>query len=269
MSNSAVVETSVETVALAIREAELSKKAIAPVRPQLGGESADVDIAYAVQEANTQRALVEGRRLVGRKIGLTSVAVQKQLGVDAPDFGMLFADMSYGDGEAIPAGLLIQPKVEAEIALIINKDVTQEKHTYADIISATEYALPAIEVVDSRIENWKISLIDTVADNASSAAYVLGSRPVKLENLDLVNCKMTMTRAGEVVSQGVGKACLSNPLNAAVWLADEMVRRGRPLLAGDIILTGALGPMVVANAGDEFLVEIEGFGSVTATFAAA
>ena len=269
MSNSAVVETSVETVALAIREAELSKKAIAPVRPQLGGESADVDIAYAVQEVNTQRALVEGRRLVGRKIGLTSVAVQKQLGVDAPDFGMLFADMSYGDGEAIPAGLLIQPKVEAEIALIINKDLTQEKHTYADIISATEYALPAIEVVDSRIENWKISLIDTVADNASSAAYVLGSRPVKLENLDLVNCKMTMTRAGEVVSQGVGKACLSNPLNAAVWLADEMVRRGRPLLAGDIILTGALGPMVVANAGDEFLVEIEGFGSVTATFAAA
>ena len=269
MSNSAVVETSVETVALALREAELSKNAIAPVRPQLGGESADVNIAYAVQEANTQRALAEGRRLVGRKIGLTSVAVQKQLGVDSPDFGMLFADMSYGDGEAIPAGLLIQPKVEAEIALIINKDLTQEKHTYADIISATEYALPAVEVVDSRIENWKISLIDTVADNASSAAYVLGSRPVKLENLDLVNCKMTMTRAGEVVSEGVGKACLSNPLNAAVWLADEMVRRGRPLLAGDIILTGALGPMVVANAGDEFLVEIEGFGSVTATFAAA
>ena len=269
MSNSAVVETSVETVALALREAELSKNAIAPVRPQLGGESADVNIAYAVQEANTQRALAEGRRLVGRKIGLTSVAVQKQLGVDSPDFGMLFADMSYGDGEVIPTGLLIQPKVEAEIALVINKDLTQEKHTYADIISATEYALPAVEVVDSRIENWKISLIDTVADNASSAAYVLGSRPVKLENLDLVNCKMTMTRAGEVVSQGVGKACLSNPLNAAVWLADEMVRRGRPLLAGDIILTGALGPMVVANAGDEFLVEIEGFGSVTAAFAAA
>ena len=268
MSNSAVVETSVEVVALALREAELSKNAIAPVRPQLGGESADVDIAYAVQEVNTQRALAEGRRLVGRKIGLTSVAVQKQLGVGSPDFGMLFADMSYGDGEAIPAGLLIQPKVEAEIALVINKDLTQEKHTYADIISATEYALPAVEVVDSRIENWKISLIDTVADNASSVAYVLGSRPVKLEDLDLVNCKMTMTCRGEVVSQGIGKACLSNPLNAAVWLADEMVRRGRPLLAGDIILTGALGPMVVANAGDEFLVEIEGFGSVTAAFAA-
>ena len=268
MSNSAVVETSVESVALALREAELSKVAVAPIRPQLGGESADVDIAYAAQEVNTQRALAEGRRLVGRKIGLTSKVVQAQLGVDQPDFGMLFADMAYGDGEAIPAGLLIQPKVEAEIALIIHQDLTQEKHTYADIISATDYALPAIEVVDSRIENWKISLIDTVADNASSAAYVLGSRPVKLENLDLVNCKMVMTRGDEVVSQGVGKACLANPLNAAVWLADEMVRRGRPLLAGDIILTGALGPMVVANPGDEFKVEIEGFGSVVAAFAA-
>ena len=268
MSNSAVVETSVESVALALREAELTQTPIAPIRPQLGGESADVDIAYAAQEVNTQRALAEGRRLVGRKIGLTSVAVQKQLGVDSPDFGMLFADMAFGDGEAIPAGRLIQPKVEAEIALVINKDLTKEKHTYADIISATEYALPAIEVVDSRIENWKISLIDTVADNASSAAFVLGSKPVKLENLDLVNCKMTMTRGEEVVSQGVGKACLSNPLNAAVWLADEMVRRGRPLLAGDIVLTGALGPMVVAQPGDEFKVEIEGFGSVVAAFAA-
>ncbi len=264
MSNSAVVES----VAQALRDAEVNQAAIAPIRPQLGGETADVDIAYAVQEVNTKRALAEGRRLVGRKIGLTSKVVQAQLGVDQPDFGMLFADMAYGDGEAIPAGLLIQPKVEAEIALVIKSDLTKEKHTYADIISATDYALPAVEVVDSRIENWKISLIDTVADNASSAAFVLGSKPVKLDDLDLVNCKMIMTRGEEVVSQGVGKACLANPLNAAVWLADEMVRRGRPLLAGDIILTGALGPMVVANPGDEFKVEIEGFGSVTAAFAA-
>lgn len=264
MSNSAVIES----VAQALRSAELSKTAIAPIHPKLGDENADVDIAYAVQEINTVRALSEGRRLVGRKIGLTSVAVQKQLGVDSPDFGMLFADMAFGDGEVIPAGLLIQPKVEAEIALVINQDLTKQKHTYADIISSTEYALPAIEIVDSRIENWKISLIDTVADNASSAAFVLGSRPIKLENLDLVNCKMIMTRDDEVVSQGVGQACLSNPLNAAVWLADEMVRRGRPLLSGDIVLTGALGPMVVAYPGDEFKVEIEGFGSVTAAFAA-
>ncbi|WP_166171616.1 fumarylacetoacetate hydrolase family protein [Acinetobacter sp. SA01] len=246
--------------------AEQTLQAIPPIRIELD-EGATVDDAYAIQDINTQRALQNGRRLVGRKIGLTSIAVQKQLGVDSPDFGMLFADMAYGDAEAIPVGKLIQPKVEAEIALVLKADLTQAKHTYADIISATDYALAAIEVVDSRIENWKISLLDTVADNASSAAYVLSSKPVQLEQVDLVNCTMQMTRAGEVVSQGTGKACLGNPLNAAVWLADEMMRRGRPLRKGDLVLTGALGPMVVANPGDEFQVAIEGFGTVNAVFA--
>lgn len=255
-----------EHFAQALFDAEQSRQVIAPIRAALG-EQASVDDAYAIQDLNTERALKNGRRLVGRKIGLTSVAVQKQLGVDSPDFGMLFADMAYGDSEAIPAGKLIQPKVEAEIALVLKADLSQAKHTYADIISATDYALAAIEVVDSRIENWKISLLDTVADNASSAAYVLSSQPVSLTDVDLVNCKMQMTRAGEVVSEGMGKACLANPLNAAVWLADEMVKRGRPLQKGDLVLTGALGPMVVAHAGDEFQVQIEGFGAVTAVFA--
>lgn len=136
--------------------AEQTLQAIPPIRIELD-EGATVDDAYAIQDINTQRALQNGRRLVGRKIGLTSIAVQKQLGVDSPDFGMLFADMAYGDAEAIPFGKLIQPKVEAEIALVLKADLTQAKHTYADIISATEYALAAIEVVDSRIENWKIS----------------------------------------------------------------------------------------------------------------
>lgn len=256
----------VEAIATALFEAEQSRQAIAPIREQLGAD-ANVDQAYAIQNINTERALQKGRRLVGRKIGLTSKVVQAQLGVDQPDFGMLFADMAYGDGETIPVSKLIQPKVEAEIALVLKQDLTRSQHTYADIISATDYALAAIEVVDSRIENWKISLIDTVADNASSAAFVLGSRPVRLDRLDLVNCKMQMTRAGEIVSQGIGKACLANPLNAAIWLADEMVRRGRPLKAGDIVLTGALGPMVVVQPGDEFKVEIEGFDPVTAVFA--
>ncbi|MGE8541081.1 MAG: 2-keto-4-pentenoate hydratase [Acinetobacter sp.] len=255
-----------EMCAEQLYQSELTLKPIAPIRAELG-EHATVNDAYVIQELNTERALKNGRRLVGRKIGLTSVAVQKQLGVDSPDFGMLFADMAYGDGEAIPACKLIQPKVEAEIALVLKADLNQAQHTYADIISATDYALAAIEVVDSRIENWKISLLDTVADNASSAAYVLSSQPVSLADVDLVNCKMQMTRAGEVVSEGIGKACLANPLNAAVWLADEMVKRGRPLQKGDLVLTGALGPMVVAHPGDEFKVKIEGFGSVTAVFA--
>lgn len=256
----------VETIAASLLQAEQTRQPIMPIREQLGSD-ATVDDAYAIQELNTERALENGRRLVGRKIGLTSVAVQKQLGVDSPDFGMLFADMAYGDGEVIPQGLLIQPKVEAEIALVLKADLNQKQHTYADILSATDYALAAIEVVDSRIENWKISLLDTVADNASSAAYVLSSKPVKLQHVDLSNCQMTMTRRGEVVSQGIGKACLSNPLNAAIWLADEMVKRDRPLKKGDLVLTGALGPMVAAQSGDEFVVEIDGFGSVTAVFA--
>ncbi|MFC2995947.1 2-keto-4-pentenoate hydratase [Acinetobacter sichuanensis] len=260
------MDSNLVLLADALHHAEETQQPIAPIRAELG-EYATVDDAYSIQDINTKRALQQGRRLVGRKIGLTSVVVQKQLGVDSPDFGMLFTDMAYGDGEVIPTSKLIQPKVEAEIALVLKADLTQAKHTYADIISATDYALAAIEVVDSRIENWKISLLDTVADNASSAAYVLSSQPVLLANVDLVNCKMQMTRAGEVVSEGIGKACLANPLNAAVWLADEMVKRGRPLQKGDLVLTGALGPMVAAHPGDEFQVQIEGFGSVTAVFA--
>lgn len=248
-------------------QAEQTQQAIAPIRDQLDASST-LDTAYAIQNINTERALSQGRRLVGRKIGLTSIAVQKQLGVDSPDFGMLFADMAYGDGEQIPTGQLIQPKVEAEIALVLKSDLVQKKHTIEDIIAATDYAVAAIEIVDSRIENWKISLLDTVADNASSAAFVLGQNKVQLTDIDLVNCLMQMTCSGEVVAQGVGKACLDNPLNAAVWLADEMVRRGRPLQAGDIVLTGALGPMVAVQAGEAYQVEIEGLGSVTAAFSA-
>lgn len=260
------IDTLVESLAKSLHQAESNRIAIEPICIQLEEKNRNIDFAYAVQNFNTQEAIAQGRKLVGSKIGLTSKVVQRQLGVDQPDFGMLFADMSYGDGETIPFNRFIQPKVEAEIALVLHQDLIQTKHTYVDIISATAYALPAIEIVDSRIENWKISLIDTVADNASSAAFVLGSRPVKLENLDLVNCKMQMHRKNELVSEGQGKACLANPLNAAIWLADEMVRRGTPLLAGDIVLTGALGPMVVVSSGDEFVVEIEGFGSVTAVF---
>ncbi|WP_166171562.1 fumarylacetoacetate hydrolase family protein [Acinetobacter sp. SA01] len=246
-------------------QAEKNRSAIAPICERLGGD-ASADHAYAVQDINTQRALNNGRRLVGKKIGLTSFAVQKQLGVDSPDFGMLFDDMAYADGQTIPFSKLIQPKVEAEIALVLKSSLVKAQHTIEDIVAATDYAVAAIEVVDSRIENWKISLLDTVADNASSAAFVLSQKKVPLAALDLVNCQMKMTHQGEVVSQGQGKACLNNPLNAAVWLADEMVKRGRPLKVGDIVLTGALGPMVTVKAGAAYQVEIDGLGPLTAQF---
>lgn len=255
----------VEAAAALLKGAAASGEPIAALRDRLA--VSDGATAYAIQEANTRAWLAEGRRLVGRKIGLTSLAVQQQLGVDQPDFGMLFADMAVGDGELVSLSRLLQPKVEAEIALVIGRDLTHERHTYADLIAATEYALPAIEIVDSRIAAWNIKFVDTVADNASSGLFVLGGRPLALSDFDITNCGMTMRKGDAVVSQGSGRACLGSPLNAAVWLADVMVRCGRPLLAGDIILTGALGPMVGVQAGDRFDVAIDGLGTVSALFA--
>ncbi len=223
-------------------------------------------LAYAIQQYNTDRALAEGRRLVGRKIGLTSSAVQRQLGVDQPDFGALFADMARQDGEEIDCADVLQPKAEAEIGLVLERDLTAGTHTVADVIRATAFALPAIEIVGSRIAGWDIRLTDTIADNASSGLFVLGTRPIPLDRLDLVHCGMSMELSGEPVSVGAGAACLGNPLNADVWLANTMYRVGAPLLAGDIILTGSLGPMVPVVPGQVLTSRIEGLGAVTAAF---
>ena len=255
---------SIQQAADLLWQAHTSGQPCAPVRNLIG--ATDIDAAYVVQQRNTERWLAQGRRPVGRKIGLTSKAVQAQLGVDQPDFGMLFADMAVADGEAIDITRILQPKIEAEIALVIERPLTQSKHTVADIINATAYALPALEIVGSRIANWDIRLTDTIADNASSGLFVLGSRPVKLADFDISGCGMLMERRGDQVSIGAGAACLGNPLHAAVWLADTMARVGNPLQAGDIIMTGALGPMVVAAAGDVFEAQIEGLGRVTASF---
>src|SRR5215831_7967710 len=256
----------IQAVAARLRKAEESGVAIAPIRDELA--AGGVAAAYAVQKANTAHHLKGGRRLVGRKIGLTSKSVQKQLGVDSPDFGMLFADMAVADGEEVAMGRVLQPKAEAELALVLERDLKQRGITLNELISAVAYVLPAVEIVGSRIEKWNIKLLDTIADNASSGLFALGASPRKLDGLDLRLCGMVMERRGEPVSMGAGAACLGNPLNAALWLARTMVEVKSPLRAGDIIMSGALGPMVGASAGDVIDTRINGLGTVRAAFVA-
>lgn len=245
-------------------EALKSGKPCDPVKD--GIEPFGLDGAYAVQHELTRRELAAGRRIVGRKIGLTSVAVQRQLGVDQPDFGCLFADMAIADGAPILSGRLIQPKAEAEIAFVLKKGISLNNPTLADVIDAIAYALPAIEIVDSRVRDWKISIYDTIADNASSGMFVLGGAPKKIDDLDLRLCGAVMEKNGEPASFGCGGACLGNPLNAVLWLAQKLVDVETPLAEGDIVLSGALGPMVAAGAGDRFQARVSGLGSVTAHF---
>ncbi|WP_269502320.1 fumarylacetoacetate hydrolase family protein [Burkholderia sp. IMCC1007] len=254
----------VNALAARLRHAEVQCSVTPPVRGEIAVD--DVATAYAVQQANVDLRVSNGERIVGRKIGLTSLAVQRQLGVDQPDFGTLFAAMAYGDAEPMRLSRLIQPKVEAEIALVLDHDLVHEKHTFADLQRATAYALAAIEVVDSRITDWDIRFVDTVADNASSALFVLGGRPVPLKDLDLAGCEMTLSSGETVLSRGTGAACLGHPLNAAAWLADRMVQLGTPLRAGDMILTGALGPMVAVTSPGTFTAQIAGLGGVRAAF---
>jgi 2-keto-4-pentenoate hydratase len=255
----------VDAAAKLLREAEVTRVACAPVRELIG--ASDIDAAYAVQALNAELATAAGRRVVGRKIGLTAKVVQSQLGVDQPDFGLLFADMAVSDDEPIALASLIAPRVEAEVAFVLGSDVPGGVVTAADIVRATDVVLPAIEVVDSRVEGWDITIADTVADNASAARFVLGSTPRSLREVDVRGVLMTMTRDDVVVSSGSGEACLGNPVMAVVWLVNELNRRGAPLSAGDIILSGALGPMVRVEEPGRYEATLDGLGSVRAVFA--
>lgn len=203
----------------------------------------------------------QGARIVGKKVGLTSKAVQQQLGVDQPDFGILFEDMMVLEGEAVKVSQLIQPKAEAEIAFVLQADISDVVPTWGEFLTKVAYALPALEIVDSAIHDWKISLEDTVADNASCGLFVLGQQPIAIGQFNFATLAMCMEKNAEVVSLGSGAACLGHPLRAAWWLAKTMVERGISLKAGEIILSGALGPMVNVQAGDVLHVDIGALGS--------
>lgn len=257
----------IEEAANALFTAGKTGRYIAPLSDSY--DNLSIADAYAIQRMNIEKQIAAGQRAVGCKIGLTSKAVQQQLGVDTPDFGIMLDGMQYGDGELIPASILAQPKIEAEIAFVIGRDITVSNPGHLDVINAIEYALPALEIVGSRIANWKIRIADTIADNASSSAFVLGTSPRKISAFDLRLCGMVMEQRGNPVTVGAGAACLGNPINAVVWLARTMSQLGTPLREGDVVLSGALGPMVPVTPGDIFEARINGLGSVRAAFESA
>jgi 2-keto-4-pentenoate hydratase len=255
---------SITRIADQLQKAEADRKQIPPIVSDLG--TGNVDAAYQVQAELTRRRLAAGSRLVGRKIGLTSVAVQQQLGVSEPDFGALFNDMEAEQGGHIETGKLIQPRIEAEIALVLDRDLERTDTTMAELMRAVAFVAPALEIVDSRIADWKISIVDTIADNGSSARFVLGNSIRKLTDVDLLTSGMMMTRNGGIVSVGSGAACLGHPLQAALWLVRKLAGAGEPLRAGDVVLTGALGPMVGAQKGEEYEARISDIGTVRVRF---
>jgi len=235
-----------------------------PIRDLIG--HTDITAAYAVQQQIMQAKLRAGSTLIGRKIGLTSAAVQQQVGVDQPDFGVLFDHMLYHDGGSIPIEKLLQPRAEAEIAFVLAEDLDDPELPRESLLRAVAYASPAIEIVDSRVRDWDITITDTVADNASSGVFVLGDARLRLAEFEPRAVTMRMTSNDREVSTGTGTACLGDPLDALWWLARTSIEFGVPLRAGEIILSGALGPLARVEAGHTLTAFLSTLGSVTITF---
>lgn len=254
----------IHALAERLRTASATGIACAPLRDTIAAD--DTAGAYAVQARVAELRLAEGATVSGRKIGLTSPAVQQQLGVDQPDFGILFDDMAFANGDQVPIGALLQPKVEAEVAFILAADLADGPLDDAQVREAVAAVVPALEIVDSRIANWDITFVDTVADNGSSALYVLGDARRTLAEVNPVDVTMTMAADGRQVSAGNGAACLGDPLAALAWLARTARDLGDPLRAGEVVLSGALGPMHPLTVGEQVRAEITGLGTVSASF---
>lgn len=245
-------------------EAWKEGRAVDPVTDREDGIT--LDDAYQVQLDIIARRVAAGERVVGKKIGVTSQAVMDMLKVEQPDFGHLLSGMVYNDGETVSLARTLLPRGEGEIAFVMKHDLAGPGLTNADVLRATECVMPCFELVDSRIRDWKIRIQDTVADNGSSYAFVLGDRAIAPRKIDLTTVGMTLEKNGEIIGTGAGAASLGNPVNAVTWLANTLGRYGIALKAGEVILSGSLSIMFPVAPGDSIRMSLGGIGSCSARF---
>lgn len=253
----------IEALAKRLRDADTHYAPIAPIRDEL--PPGDIESAYAVQLVNTEFALRSGERIVGHKIGLTSSAIQARLGVNEPDFGILFESLSVPPGSTFAHDQVLLPRVEAEVAVILGGALEDPASTFDDVSVAVDHVRPALEIVGSRIRDWDIGIVDTVADNASSGIFCLGETAVDPAGFDLAAAAAVTSIDGRVVAEGSGATCMGHPFNAVLWLAKRMIANGTPLQPGEVIMSGALSPMVDFGVGTTAHATIEGLGEVAIT----
>ncbi len=253
-----------EELAAELALAERSRAAISP----LTAAHPDIDVvdAYEIQLINIRQRVADGARVIGHKVGLSSEAMQQMMGVDEPDYGHLLADMEVFEDVAVPAGKFLYPRVEVEVGFVLADDLPGANCTEDDVLAATAAFAPSIELIDTRIKDWKIALCDTIADNASSAGWVLGKERVSPKDIDIQTIEATLTRNGEIVAEGRSDAVLGNPVTAVAWLARKVDSFGVRLRAGDIVLPGSCTRAIDARPGDGFVADFTGLGSVRLSF---
>jgi 2-keto-4-pentenoate hydratase len=253
-----------DELAADLAQAERSREPIAPLTAAYPG--IDVVDAYEIQLINIRQRVAEGARVLGHKVGLSSKAMQQMMGVDEPDYGHLLDEMQVFEDVPVKAGRYLYPRVEVEVGFILAADLPGAGCTEGDVLAATEALAPSIELIDTRITDWKIALCDTIADNASSAGFVLGEARVSPRDLDVKSIGAVLTRNGEVVTEGRSDAVLGDPVTAVAWLARKVESFGVRLRKGDIVLPGSCTRAIDARAGDNFVADFAGLGSVRLSF---
>ena len=259
-------QKTIEALGDSLYDALVARTPIAPL--SAAHPDMTIEDAYHVQQRMIARRLEKGDRVIGKKIGVTSKAVMNMLGVHQPDFGYLLDSMVFNEGESVDMDTLIQPKAEGEIAFLLKKDLQGPGVTAADVLAATEGVMACFEIVDSRIQDWKIKIQDTVADNASCGVLTLGGLRKSPRDLDLALAGMVLEKNGEIISTSCGASVQGSPVNAVAWLANTLGRLGIGLKAGDIILSGSQSPLVPVVAGDSLYCSVGGLGGTSVRFVA-